>query len=238
MASVLGISINFFDATLGSTLDPETIEHVYDRDENIRKFKRPLSRQEVGCYLSHKRLWGQIASGDESAAIVLEDDALIEGDLVGLVKDLSAIDIEKVYVKLDGPCGSSSEGNTLQFGDHKLEQARWIAPRTTGYIIGRVAARTLSEYRDRFFRPVDIDLKHHWEHGIPILTTSPQLVREIHPDGSGSAIESSREELKPQKSTVRFWKNLSYQTRYKWACYTHPVTTIAPLPREKHPDYA
>ena len=44
MASVLGISINFFDATLGSTLDSETIEHVYDRDENIRNLIINLSR--------------------------------------------------------------------------------------------------------------------------------------------------------------------------------------------------
>lgn len=238
MASAIGIKILFFDAVLGSRLGAEKIESVYDFEENAKQFKRPLSHQEIGCYISHKQLWEKIATSYEPAAVVLEDDAIIEGDLAGLIDELAAIDIERVYVKIDGPIRSALDVNVLKIGNYKLERTRCVAPRTTGYILGRSAARKLCKYQKRFFRPVDIDLKHHWEHGVPILTTSPQLVREVHPKGFGSSIEGSRRVQKPTASTVRFWKNLTYQARYKWACYTHPLATAATFSKEKHSDYA
>jgi glycosyl transferase family 25 len=56
-----------------------------------------------------------------------------------------------------------------------------------------------------------MDLKHYWEHHVPILLVRPQLV-SVRPDG-GSSIEFLRAPTKP----LTPWRRLSRNLRYQWA---------------------
>lgn len=206
--AAMGIPARIWTATDGAALSSEEICAAYDEDANRKGFKRPLSRAEIGCYLSHQRLWAQIASSDAPAALVLEDDAEVSPALPALLENLEQTIPQGAILKLDG-C-REPKAPTVTFGGHTFACERTIAPRTTGYIIGREAARQMLA-RKRFFRPIDIDIKHHWEHGVPIFSANPALVRE---SAQQSTIEASRQGNK-QSAFTRFVANLRYQFHFR-----------------------
>jgi len=226
-----GLPFSFFDAVDGQKLSQDERNHHYDETRNHEHFKRPLSASEVGCYLSHLRLWTHIADMDQGAALVLEDDAEISEGLKDVLTKLQSHDLSDVYLKLDGVAeGLETKGATkITLGKHKIMQGVEIAPRTTGYIIGSKAAERMLRKRARFFRPVDNDIKHYWEHDVPVWTLSPQMVCEAHALGDESTIEASRKRAKGINPLSRFWKNTIYQYNYQRQRRMHPPTARAQL---------
>ena len=220
------LPFGFFDAVDGTNLTDQRRWRHYDIAANMEQFKRPLSKSEVGCYLSHLQLWAHIGAQPSGAALVLEDDAHIDADLRPFLEQISKYDLEDVYLKLDGVAEALDPEDTsttkMTLGRRKVIHAPQIAPRTTGYIIGAHAAKKMAAARQSFFRPVDIDIKHYWEHDVPIWTVAPQLVCETRSCGDESTIEASRRQLKGVNPLRRFWKNTTYQYNYQKQRRMHP----------------
>ncbi len=227
MMGAANLPFTFFDAVNGATLNARTRKRSYDEAANMERFKRPLSTSEIGCYLSHLTLWKEIAKSKTGAAVILEDDAQIDAGLKTFLEQIENYDLTDVYLKLDGapdtldPDDSSTTKMTL--GRRKVIHAPQIAPRTTGYIIGARAAQKMIDYRKSFFRPVDIDIKHYWEHDVPVWTVMPQLVCETRSKGDESTIEASRQRTKDTNPLWRFWKNTTYQYNYLKERKQHPL---------------
>lgn len=213
-----GLPFTFFDAVDGAVLSADERGRCYDEAANLEHFKRPLSSSEIGCYLSHLKLWKHIARKTTGAALVLEDDAQIDAKLKTFLEQIENYDLEDVYLKLDGVSETLNlediSTTKMTLGHRKVIHAPQIAPRTTGYIIGARAAQKMIVSRTKFFRPVDIDIKHYWEHGVPVWTVMPQLVNEARSKGDESTIEISRQNLKANNLLWRFWKNTTYQYNY------------------------
>ena len=218
MMGAAGLPFSFFDAVDGRSLSAQAKSHIYDETANCERFKRPLSPSEIGCYLSHLKLWEHIAEGRTPAALVLEDDAQLDAGFKTFLEQIRNYDLEDVYLKLDGASETldleDSSNTKMTLGLRKVIHAPQIAHRTTGYIIGARAAQKMIANRPKFFRPVDIDIKHYWEHGVPVWTVIPQLVHEARSKGDESTIETSRRNLKGNNPLWRFWKNTTYQYNY------------------------
>lgn len=173
------IPFRFFDAIKGSALEHNDAEASgYDPTLNQRLFKRPLTSAELGCYLSHQALWGQIAAND-CPAVILEDDFEIEAGFKENIVKLLRYDLDDKIVKIDSERSKGRRGVDIQtLGDLTIKQYAVVTPRTTAYLIGPQAAARMLAARKRFYRPVDIDLKFLWEHRVPVMTVDPPLVRE------------------------------------------------------------
>ena len=77
-----GHNWEFVDAVNGNQLNYETLVKLgFDTDKNWRDplLDRTLTWGEVGCFLSHYRLWEKCVDADEPI-LVLEDDAIIRYD--------------------------------------------------------------------------------------------------------------------------------------------------------------
>lgn len=226
MLGAHGLPFTFFDAVDGASLDDETCARHYDDIANQEQFKRALSASELGCYLSHLRLWEKIGAAHNGAALILEDDAQIDAGLKVFLQQIQRFDLNSAYLKLDGVAEAvdleDASTTRMTLGRRKVVHAAPIAPRTTGYIIGAAAARKMITARQRFFRPVDIDIKHYWEHGVPVWTVAPQLICEARASGDESTIEASRRQLKGHNLLWRFWKNTTYQYNYLRQRKMHP----------------
>lgn len=208
-----GLCASFRPAVDGAQLDATRIAAVYDSSRNSSAFKRPLSKPEIGCYLSHFALWTEIAEGDAPGAIVLEDDIEAMPGLKDVLERISQIELGTSVVKLYAPhLGLKRRLAALPF-EHVLV-APWIAPAcTTGYVISREAARKMAENALPFARPVDLDIKHWWEFGISVLAVSPSVVRPANCDGG--SIEADRRKVRGQYTWFeRFVRNLKYQARF------------------------
>ncbi|MDA7963958.1 glycosyltransferase family 25 protein [Ruegeria sp.] len=231
----LGLPFAFVDAVQGRHIPDADFARLYDEGLNRRAFKRPLSRNEVACYLGHRKIWRDIAEGDQDVCLVLEDDACFVQDprpFLDAVAQNADLFLD-VMIKLEGVARKNT--TVLRpFADQTLVLSDHLPPRTTGYIIGRRAAAKLAGRDGPIGRPVDIDLKFYWEHEIPILTLQEQLVSE-RPSG-GSQIETSRNKTKPGSGLQRFLRNLLFQARFTQGRKRHPlqpgmIKELAPLLR-------
>ena len=226
MLKELGIHAEVFDATEGASLTPREIAEVYDDETNHRLFKRALTPAEIGCYISHRRLWAEIGRRGLRSALVLEDDAIADERLASFLEKLGTSAPSQAILKLDGL--REMRAADVRLGGVGFVCERVIAPRTTGYVIGSTAARRLAK-RNRFFRPVDIDLKHYWEHRVPILSAVQPLVREC---GEVSTIEKSRDCAKGSPIS-RMAANLRYQAHFRVALLTSTLPDATHLALRK-----
>jgi glycosyl transferase family 25 len=206
------LEFQFFDAIEGHTIDDSAISEVYDSETNSKRFKRPLSKPEIGCYLSHLQLWQGIAQSDKSAAIILEDDLRVLEPLSTLIESLGALALEDVVIKLDAPLSAAGNGDGQMLEEpFRVYQPRAIAPLTLGYVIGRRAAGRMSVIRERFFRPVDNDIKHFWEHQVPVHHIAPRVIGENKQLSMASHIDRARRTSKGNPLS-RFLRHLRYQS--------------------------
>ncbi|WP_042289539.1 glycosyltransferase family 25 protein [Paraburkholderia mimosarum] len=75
--STHGAHFSFIDAIDARCFGNGELARLYDDAAARARYGRSLSCGEVACFLSHRRLWQDIASGGRST-IVLEDDALMD----------------------------------------------------------------------------------------------------------------------------------------------------------------
>lgn len=212
----LGLQFEFFDAVRGSDLSEERIARVYDADKNAKVFKRPLSKPEIGCYLSHHALWDRIGKGEDAGAIVLEDDFDADDALPALLEEICRLDLSDCMVKLHSEKKVAGASLVTLAGGYRLLAPTKTPGMTLGYVIERRAAARLAEKTLPFGRPVDMDLKHWWDFDVSVLIVQPTLLRVREASGA-SAIESSRENAKPGgrlSGWVRLVRNSRYQLRY------------------------
>jgi glycosyl transferase family 25 len=92
ITSVLGeldADFSFFDAVMGDQLSERELNEVYDEEEAVRHKtnKRPLSRAEIGCALSHIGVYKEILSNDLNNALIFEDDIAPDHKKMALISE-------------------------------------------------------------------------------------------------------------------------------------------------------
>jgi hypothetical protein len=78
----LAMPFEVIEAVNGRTLDTAACESLYSERLNQRRFYRPLTPGEIGCYGSHIAVWQRIAERGETIAMVLEDDVELKDVLI------------------------------------------------------------------------------------------------------------------------------------------------------------
>ena len=77
MASDTKLDWAFFPAHTG-IMEPLQ----YDDRVAARRWGRPLSSAEIGCYASHFKLWEWLANSDYDQAIIFEDDVIADWAII------------------------------------------------------------------------------------------------------------------------------------------------------------
>ncbi|WP_182085509.1 glycosyltransferase family 25 protein [Aureimonas sp. ME7] len=142
------------------------------------RWERPLSGAELGCFLSHYRLWREIAAGSGSA-LVLEDDAVLSKRLGTALPKLAAFEGAE-FLNLE------SFDRRRFVARRALDLANGLAVRrvyrdksgSAGYLLWPAGARKLLARAERGAAPVDAFL-----HGLDALCSwqaEPALVMQAH----------------------------------------------------------
>ncbi len=82
----LGLEFTFFDAVDGNNLTNVELAKYSEKDA-IKLEGRKLSLGEIGCALSHLRLYEELLASEHECLLILEDDILIGEMLLGVVKN-------------------------------------------------------------------------------------------------------------------------------------------------------
>ncbi|AVI62911.1 glycosyl transferase family protein [Halomonas sp. GFAJ-1] len=76
--SDLTLTYQYIDATVLE--DIEQMTHPINRNAIVKKYGRMLTKGEVSCFLSHRKIWQEVIAGGK-LAVIFEDDALIDEDI-------------------------------------------------------------------------------------------------------------------------------------------------------------
>ena len=80
----LGLAYELIEAVDGSTLTDEDYK-LYSPELSQSTIYRPLTPNEIGCALSHIRLWERMIHEDIPEVLILEDDALVAEAMIGVL---------------------------------------------------------------------------------------------------------------------------------------------------------
>ncbi|ENO91852.1 glycosyl transferase [Thauera sp. 28] len=186
-----GLSFERFEAVDGSV---EDVSKCYDSAKQLSSGYRDLSRAELGCYLSHVRLWEKAAERSSGFVVVLEDDIDIEGGIAQLLEGVAGLQCSWDLIRLAG----LGEVPYVRLGhldqNHELVALMRGSTGTQGYCISPDGARKLLAKALPITMPVDVYIDYDWISGIQTLAIMPYPVqenREISSTISGQRVASS-----------------------------------------------
>ena len=84
----LGLDHEFFPAVDGAALTEDDLVN-YDRKARLKAFGCDLLPNELGCYLSHYRIYQKIIAESIPRALILEDDVEVSDDLPAILEALA-----------------------------------------------------------------------------------------------------------------------------------------------------
>jgi glycosyl transferase, family 25 len=185
----MAIESEVLAAVDGAHLTQQEVDQVYARRRFRPHYPFPLTRTEVGVFLSHRAAWRRILDEALDFAFIFEDDAQIDPSAFAAL--LEFVTLERSawdYVLLpaqpirNGTPVASRGGLTLLRPD---------APplRAIAQIVSLAAAKRLLERTLPFDRPVDTMLQMTWLTDQPLLVASPSPVRDVSRETGGSTVQ-------------------------------------------------
>ncbi|MCF6320551.1 MAG: glycosyltransferase family 25 protein [Rhizobiaceae bacterium] len=224
------IAFSRINAVNGWELSDEEIARVYNADMATRRYKYPLVKPEIGCYLSHIEAWRQIAESGEEGGFIFEDDFQITSPLAPVLEALSVStedwDMAKMFSLKKHP-KIIHETSLTPFND--LTVPYQVPTCLLAYALRAETAKKLVEISIPFFRPVDEDHKFYWEKNLRVTLVHPSPVKVGDQQTKTGTIGDARRAT-PRHSLPsrlrRLWRNMTYQLKYKSALHYHRMIGI------------
>jgi len=195
--SALGLDFERIEATDGRSLT-DNDRSLVDQDRRRRITPYPLSDNEIGCWLSHRRALGKVAESGDAMAVILEDDAQLAPEfaacLAALERTKSSFDFlflhrkfkkGEIYLPIYDLLPDLSMG--------RIGPAHMGA---IGYAVSGAGARKFLAYAPRFAHAVDKEIHRYWANDLGIFGLERPMV--THADG-WSFIEETREQGRPME---------------------------------------
>jgi len=194
-----GLEFEICPATDGSMLTQRDLAS-YDENYVLRNISRELSSSEIGCYLSHQKLWQKIVDENIPWAVILEDDVLIQADLKEILSKIGKIPFKWDLIRLAGLLPTSNFTLYGLTGSYKLTVPLQGASGTQANCISRTGAQKLLAYSAMIRGTVDDHvIDNWWETGSIVFAVQPYPIRE------DQALTSNIQE--ERKKTLQAYRN-------------------------------
>lgn len=212
--AICPIPCSVVSAVDGSLLTNTEIGDVYQSRLHSPGYIAELRKGEIGCFLSHRKVWKQIAEGSADVTFVVEDDIeLRQPDFNSSLTFALQHILPGDYVKFHIADQGSGHRVLATDGYHSLIQPTVVPLGTTSQLVTREAAVRLLESTQRFDRPVDTHLQMFWLTGVPVKVVTPSCVSEISTTLGGSLISGQKSTLtRLRRELFRPWYRLRVAT--------------------------
>jgi glycosyl transferase, family 25 len=185
----LAIESEVLAAVDGARLTPQEVDQAYARRRFRPTYPFPLTRTEVGVFLSHRAAWRRILDDALDFAFIFEDDAEIEpAQFAALVEFVTLERTAWDYVLL--PAQPIRNGVVVaRRGGLTLVRPDAPPLRAIAQIVSHAAATRLLDRTLPFDRPIDTLMQMTWVTGQPLLVASPSPIRDVSRETGGSTVQ-------------------------------------------------
>jgi glycosyl transferase, family 25 len=189
LSAGLPIESEVLAAVDGARLSPQEVEQAYARRRFRPHYPFPLTRTEVGVFLSHRTAWRRIVDEALDFAFIFEDDAEIDpAAFAALVEFVTLERPAWDYVLL--PATPIRNGTPVaRRGDFMLLRPDAPPLRAIAQAVSLAAAKRLLDRTLPFDRPIDTLMQMAWVTGQPVLLASPSPVRDVSRETGGSTVQ-------------------------------------------------
>lgn len=191
-------------------MDPQTQQSAVDHAPDA-PVKRELSPGEIACFLSHIKVWREIAHGSAEMAWVFEDDISFEIGARATMRQIESGKRDWDIIRLYSHKPIPLEQIKPLDGRYSLALSRRYPMSTIAYAITRSAADHLYRSMSPFSLPVDLALKQWWIHGLCTKVVTPSVCKPRDDAFSASTLDTNRQSSKGRNLANRFLNNLRYQ---------------------------
>jgi glycosyl transferase, family 25 len=189
LAARLPIESEIVAAVDGARLSQQELDHACARRRFRPTYPFPLTRTEVGVFLSHRCVWRRIVNDALDFAFIFEDDAQIDPSAFAALIEFVTLERSAWdYVLL--PATPIRSGTPVARSGG-LTLIRPDAPplRAIAQVVSVDAAKRLLDRTLPFDRPVDTTLQMTWLTGQPLLVAAPSPVRDVSRETGGSTVQ-------------------------------------------------
>ncbi|MFC3096000.1 glycosyltransferase family 25 protein [Alteromonas sediminis] len=172
----LHIAYERMPAVYGPDLSETELNVHYSAEKNRKIYHKQLNVGEVGCYLSHRKVWQAIVEQNLDFAIVLEDDFSLNANFLASIAAVAAVDVEWDYIKLAEYPEKRKALSSREFNGFSLITYDKIPARTGAQAVSLSGAKKLLATSEQFGRPIDIDLQYIWEKKLRLYGLKPYPV--------------------------------------------------------------
>jgi len=188
----IGLTYEFIDGVDGKTLSPDDLIS-YDRQKRLRYFGRDLQPGEIGCLLSHRKIFQKMVDEQLSHAVILEDDVIFEAEFPAVLQALLTTPVPWDVIRFLGSEKIYARGCRKiapLAGHYQLARLPTAPGGAHGYLMSQKAAQVMLRHMQRNWLPIDTLQGRTWETGLETLVVHPA---PLYPDQTaGSTIGDAR----------------------------------------------
>lgn len=189
----IGLKFEFIEAVDGNRLSQHEIDIIYSSELSIKAIGRPLAKPEIGCALSHRKIYQKMIDDKIEQAIVLEDDVILYDDFIQVFDLLEQLPSDWQILLLGANNLNPNQRNFLSRNIKKINDFFIQKPLTCfwgtyAYLINISGATQLLNKTQPLIMPIDHYTGDY--HYINVYTLVPFCAR------SNTSFDSSIESLR------------------------------------------
>ena len=195
----LGLEIERIEGVDADSLTQDNIKEVYSSEKNRKTYVRPLHKGQIACYMAHVKAWKAIVEQDLDYAIVLEDDAKINGKFSKALKFFDSTFGRWDFVRVQSNAKLKRVFHSENMGDFSFVQYINTPGNTLGQVVSKSTAIKLVEGLLPFGMPVDTNQQYYYKIGVRIDSLRPPIASnsEIGEDSILRKYDTSNSEHYP-----------------------------------------
>ena len=134
----LGIAFERFEGIVGADFKGKELRKVFSPLRSLIALRKKMTPQQLGDTLSHNALYHKMVDGNIPAALIFEDDSVVDGRMLDVLDEIErAMDPAKPQVYILNTWGIDVSG--FSPGIHRVKNA-WC---TDGYVITLAGAKLM-----------------------------------------------------------------------------------------------
>lgn len=218
--AALNLSYRIINATDGKKLSREELQK-YSKRHALKFKRRELSTGEIGCALTHAKIYQQMLDENIDEVLILEDDIVLTQDLFDVLLQRRKFPPEWEAVNFANTWAKAIPLGEPVYKDYRICRFKRIANRTSAYLLNRQGAKKLSEHVYPIRLPADDLVGFTHITGLHLYGITPSVVAladfksDIWSDGG------EPNELTFNDRTM--WARIRKKGRMMWSRLKRPV---------------